>query len=136
MSSKSRSTGSNLAHRVLLENIEAMRRQAGIDDSDLKDAIGRLVIGDHVRVTLRSDESTSCETAVLRITEIGRMEFRGVLTGTPTTKGLTSLRAGFLLAFTTEHIHSLPNARKADIERRSDRAGRKASTICTEENHG
>jgi hypothetical protein len=121
---------------LLIENIDAMRRQAGIDDADLKDAIGKLVIGDLVRLTLRTDESPSCETVVLRITEIGEAGFRGVLTGRPTIKGLKELGAGFALGFTSDHIHSLPNGRKADIERRFDRSRGKVNTILTEAHHG
>jgi hypothetical protein len=101
---------------VLIENIVGMRRRAGIDDADLRDAIRRLEVGNLVRVTLRADQSASWEVVAVRITEIGAAGFRGVLAGRPTAKGLSSLGSGFALGFTSDHIHSIPNGRKADIQ--------------------
>jgi len=100
---------------VFIENIVEMRRQAGIDDPALEDAIRGLAVGDLVRVTLRAGQAPTGETVVVRITEIGAAGFRGTLAVRPTAKSFADLRAGQAVDFTADHIHSIPNARKADI---------------------
>jgi hypothetical protein len=41
-----------MRHAVQLENIEELRRRQGIDDVELREAIGRLRVGDFVKLTL------------------------------------------------------------------------------------
>jgi hypothetical protein len=91
---------------VLIENIEAMRRQQGIDDVELHDEIRGLVVGDVVWLTLLAGERAA-ETVPVRITAIAGPHFRGKLTARPTSTALATLRPGAALEFTADHIHSL-----------------------------
>ncbi len=91
---------------VEIENIEEMRRQEGIDDVELRDEIRRLAVGDFVKVTFLAG-TKACETLLVRITSIRGPAFRGKLVHGPTSTGLSQLRAGSPIAFTTAHIHSL-----------------------------
>jgi hypothetical protein len=99
---------------VRIENIEAMRLREGIDDVELREDIGALAVGDLVRLTLLPrDRSLAGETLVVRITDIHGSSFWGKLIRRPTSKGLADLRIGAPLAFTADHIHSLPKGRPA-----------------------
>jgi hypothetical protein len=91
---------------VEIENIEVMRRLQGIDDAPLRQAIGRLKVGDFVNLTLLT-ATKSFETLAVRITSIKGSAFRGKLAGKPTSAGLAKLRVGSPLVFSTTHIHSL-----------------------------
>jgi hypothetical protein len=102
-----------MGHAVLIEDIAGRRRREGIDDADLRADIGRLTIGDLVRLTLRAEQAAAGETVVVRITQVGSAGFRGALAGQPASKALAALGTGFALAFTADHIHSLPAGRKA-----------------------
>jgi hypothetical protein len=84
-----------------------MRLREGIDDEDLRDAIGALAQGDTVRITLRAENAVAGETLLVRIVEIDGPSFRGELVGRPTTKCLGQLGVGYAVAFTAAHIHSL-----------------------------
>ncbi|MCI0378810.1 MAG: hypothetical protein L0215_14475 [Gemmataceae bacterium] len=90
-----------------IENIEEMRRQEGIDDAELRVEIGRLKVGDFVKLTLLTG-TTSFETLLVRITSIRGSAFRGKLASQQTSKGLAKLRDRPAFAFTTAHIHSIP----------------------------
>jgi hypothetical protein len=94
---------------VRIENIEDMRRRQGIDDVELRAAIGGLSVGDSVRLTLLSgdDASAAGETVVVRITAINGPRFRGTLAARPVLKALAGLKAGLPLAFTADCIHSV-----------------------------
>jgi len=99
---------------VVIENIEAMRRQEGIDDVDLREEIRTLAIGDFVKITfLSGGKSSGGETLLVRITSIRGSMLRGKLATRPTSTGLSDLRVGSAVAFTTAHIHSLPRGRPA-----------------------
>jgi len=102
-----------MGHTVLIEDIAGMRRREGIEDDDLRTDIRRLAVGDFVRLTLRADQAPTGETVLVRITGIDRSGFRGALAGKPASKSLADLGTGFALSFTADHIHSLPNGRKA-----------------------
>jgi len=91
---------------VKIENIEEMRRRAGIDDVELREEICELEVGDLVRLTLLTS-TKSFETVVVRITGIRGYTFRGQLTNKPASAGLARLRVGAPLVFTRAHIHSL-----------------------------
>jgi hypothetical protein len=91
---------------VEIENIEEMRRRAGIEDVELRVAIRGLQVGDFVRVTLRANTKSS-ETLLVRVTSIRGSAFRGKLVHRPASAGLANLRAGSPVAFTPAHIHSL-----------------------------
>jgi hypothetical protein len=101
-----------------IENIEEMRRRQGIDDVELRAAIGGLSVGDSVRLTLLSgdDASAAGETVVVRITAINGPRFRGTLAARPVLKALNGLKAGLPLAFTADCIHSVVQERSTHGE--------------------
>src|SRR5437588_3835250 len=85
--------GPILGH-VLIEDIAKRRSQQGIEDDDLRDSIRGLLVGDLVRLTLRSDQSPTGETVDVRITAIAEGGYRGTLAARPASKGLADLEAG------------------------------------------
>lgn len=100
-----------MSRRVTIENIEARRCRQGIDDMELREAVRRLRAGDFVRLTLLADpEADAGETVLVRITSVRRKAFRGRLAKRPAKAGLAHLRPGASLAFTADHVHSLPTA--------------------------
>ena len=108
-----------MRHPVAIENIQAMRRQAGIEDLELREALRGLRIGDLVRLTLLTGTTPSAgETLRVRITRIRGDEFRGKLADRPVAPALSQLRAGSPVAFTAAHIHSLGKRRSAPGGRR------------------
>jgi hypothetical protein len=98
--------------KVAIENIDEMRRQAGIDDVELREAIRHLKVGDAIKLTLVARSGTS-ETLRVRITRIQGTAFRGKLTGKPASVSLSGLRDGSPVVFTTVHIHSIANKGKS-----------------------
>jgi hypothetical protein len=99
--------------RVAIQNIEDMRRQVGIEDLELREAVRGLRVGAFVKLTLLSGtEGAAGETVVVRITSIHGDAFRGRLASSPTSAGLSGLRTGLALAFTGSHIHSLATGRE------------------------
>jgi hypothetical protein len=97
---------------VEIENIEEMRRQEGIEDSELREEIRGLRVGHCVKLTLLAGtKSCDSETLLVRITRIRGSAFRGKLADRPNSTGLSNLRVGSQVAFTTAHIHSLPTRR-------------------------
>jgi hypothetical protein len=94
---------------VVIEDIEAMRRQEGIEDIELREAVRGLAVGDRVRITLLSRTYPSvAETVVVRITQLRSLEFRGTLATRPSSRSLSVLQVGTPVAFTPAHIHSIP----------------------------
>lgn len=94
---------------VEIENIEEMRYREGIDDVELREQIRGLETGDLVKLTLLTDtKSFSGETVLVRITRISGTTFRGTLAMKPAFVGLSKLRVGSPVSFTTVHIHSIP----------------------------
>src|SRR5882724_12886939 len=103
-------TGPAMREPVQLENIEQMRRRAGIDDTELRKQISQLAVGDLVRLTLLSGTGPNAgETLPVRITSIQGSVLRGELVARPASAGLGTVRIGFPVAFTTAHIHSIPS---------------------------
>jgi hypothetical protein len=99
-----------VGNRVEIENIDELRRRQGIDDVDLRRAICRLQVGDHVKLTfLIGNGSFAGETLPVRITSIRGKALRGKLANTPALTGLSRLRAGSAVAFTADQIHSIAN---------------------------
>jgi hypothetical protein len=97
---------------VEIEDIEEMRRQAGIDDVELREAIRRLHPGDLVRLTFVATAAPAArETVRVRITGARGREFLGRLADRPNSPGLAALRAGTRVAFRAAHIHSVANGR-------------------------
>src|SRR5262249_1522768 len=96
-----------------IEDIEAMRLQAGIEDTELRQDIRRLSIGDYVVLTLRCGGNPPSETLAVRITAIRGRAFRGKL-AKPLSAGAARRRAGTRIAFGATHIHSLPKGRSSD----------------------
>jgi hypothetical protein len=98
-----------MSEAIHIQDIEALRRREGIDDVELREGIKTLGVGDFVRLTLLTrDSSFAGETLVVQITGISGPSFRGRLAGPPTSKGLAGMQIGSPLAFTATHIHSLP----------------------------
>jgi hypothetical protein len=99
-------------NRVQLEDIEEMRRRRGINDLELHEEIGRLAPGGFVKITFVSSP-TSFETLFVRITSIQGTTFRGKLASEPHSAGLSRLRVGSSVAFSADHIHSIPKGHPA-----------------------
>ena len=97
-----------MTKHVEIEDIDGMRRRAGINDAELWAAIRALRFGDHVRLTfLGSAESHTAETIRVRITRVRGNDFRGKVVDQPASRGLSGLNAGLAVAFTGSHIHSV-----------------------------
>jgi hypothetical protein len=93
---------------VQIENIEEMRRRAGIDDVELRETIRGLRVGDRVNLTvLKSTTSCAWQTLRVRITRIRGSSFRGLVE----CPGRFGPGVGARLAFTAAHIHSVPEGR-------------------------
>jgi hypothetical protein len=93
---------------VQIENIEEMRRRAGIDDVELRETIRGLRVGDRVNLTvLNSTTSSAWQKLRVRITRIRGSSFHG-LVECPSRFGPG---IGARLAFTAAHIHSVPEGR-------------------------
>jgi hypothetical protein len=91
-----------------IENIEEMRRRAGIDDVELHEAIRGLQVGDYVRLTvLTGTKWWRGKTLLVRVTRIRGSEFRG----RPAAAGPLDLPAGARIAFRATHAHSLAKGR-------------------------
>jgi hypothetical protein len=104
-----------MRNRVVIENIEELRRREGIVDVELREAIRGLRAGDFVRLTLLAGATSPAgETLLVRITSIRGGAFRGKLAGRPASAGLAQLRAGSPVVFTAAHIHSLPKGQPTD----------------------
>ncbi len=94
---------------VEIEDIEGLRQREGIDDVELRDAVGKLVVGDLVRLTLLPAAGARAgETVVVRITSIRGDIFRGRLSRRPQSAALSALTSQSPIIFTRAHIHSLP----------------------------
>ncbi len=91
---------------IEIEDIEGMRRLAGIDDLELRRDIGLLRRGDIVKLTFWAGPRWS-ESLPVRITRVRGSQFRGELADTPACAALSGLRIGSGIAFTAAHIHSL-----------------------------
>jgi hypothetical protein len=91
---------------IEIEDIEEMRRLAGIDDVELRRDIRSLRIGDIVKLTFSAGPG-ACESLFVRITSIRGSAFRGKLANNPVCRSLSKLHIGSAVAFTANHIHSL-----------------------------
>jgi hypothetical protein len=89
------------------ENIEALRRQLGIDDVELRQAIRELRIGDIVKMSVATETPCAGQTLRVRITRIEGLAFRGKVATLPAGAARTPLRVGAAIAFTADHIHSI-----------------------------
>lgn len=97
---------------VEIENIYELRRRQGITDVELRQKIRKLKVGDSVKLTfLTAMQMFSGESLLVRITSITAQALRGKLAHRPTFIGLSKLRVGSRITFTTEHIHSIPKER-------------------------
>jgi hypothetical protein len=96
-----------------IENIEELRRRQGIDDHELREEIGRLGVGDIVKITFLSGNiPPSAETLSVRVTSIRGLAFRGKLASKPDSVGLSRLRIGAPVAFHAADIHSIPKGQQ------------------------
>ena len=106
---------------IEIENIEELRRKEGIDDAQLREAIGSLQAGDVVKLTFMTGTSPGAgETLPVRITCIRDNAFRGKLVDGPASTRLAQLRVGSTVSFTRDHIHSIAKRRPS---RKSAAAG-------------
>lgn len=98
-----------MLNQLEIENIEEMRRQQGIDDVELAEAIRRLKIGDVVNLTFLT-KTHSFETTPVQITQIRGIAFRGKLLRTR-----SRARRDTIVEFTISHIHSvvMPSAKRS-----------------------
>jgi len=101
-----------MRHPIEIEDIEGMRRLAGIDDVELRNEIRALRRGDMVKLTFWAGPTSEC--LFVRITRIRGITFRGELANAPACAGLSVLRIGSGVTFTADHIHSL--ARKESLK--------------------
>jgi hypothetical protein len=99
----------NVRPLIEIEDIEKLRRGAGIDDTELREQIHRLRIGDLVRLTLCTEGQIPVrETVVIRLTRIDTdVAFRGKIARNPSARALGALHAGSALVFNVDHIHSV-----------------------------
>jgi hypothetical protein len=94
--------------RIEIEDIDDMRRRAGIVDAELWTAIRALRFGDQVRLTfLGRAGSHAAETVRVRITRIRGNEYRGKVLDQSTSGRLCGVHAGLAIAFTASQIHSI-----------------------------
>jgi hypothetical protein len=92
----------SMRNPVEIEDIEEMRRREGINDVELREEIRGLKIGDFVKLTLLTHTgSFAGETLLVRITRIRGCTFRGKLAMKPAFIGLSKLRVGSPINFTT-----------------------------------
>jgi hypothetical protein len=97
-----------MRHDVAIEDIEGMRRREGIEDVELRNEIGKLRVGDIVKLTLLAGPALlTAETVRVRIDRIRGSTFRGRLTAKPASPNMAQLEIGSALIFTKAHIHSL-----------------------------
>jgi hypothetical protein len=97
---------------VAIEEIGALRRRLGIEDNELHAQVGRLRVGDLVRLTfLPPEQPEAGETLSVRITSIRHDRYRGRLIGPPARRALARLRPGALIGFTEGQIHSVATPR-------------------------
>jgi hypothetical protein len=93
---------------IEIENIEALRREQGIDDVELHQEIRGLRVGDNVKLTVATGTPFPGQALLVRITRIHGLAFRGKVVQAPTSAVPGRLRVGAVLAFTADHIHSIP----------------------------
>ena len=92
---------------IEIENIDAIRREQGIEDIELRLEIRNLRAGDIVRLTFVSGPRP-LETVSVRITQIRGTAFRGKLV-----KKTSTLPVGQLIVFSAVHIHSVQERKDA-----------------------
>jgi hypothetical protein len=89
---------------ITMGNNDGMRRCEGIDDYELRAAIGRLRVGDHVRVTFLTGLSFQ-ETLPVRVTGIQGSQLHGRLLHLPARPHRYPLQADALITFSEAQIH-------------------------------
>lgn len=99
--------------RVVIEDIEAVRREQGINDDELREQLRGLRVGDLVRITLLCGAAAGGETVPVRITRVRGSALRGELTRKPASSALSGLRAGSPVAFAAAQVHSLADRHPA-----------------------
>lgn len=115
---------------IQIENIEERRREAGIDDVELREQIRRLAVGDCVALTLLNlTRVYSEQTLLVRITRIRGLALRGKVIGKRVPAGSPRPRPGTQLAFTTGHIHSIPLSGRSSPRPGSSSNGRKGRSM-------
>lgn len=97
-----------MARSYAIEDIDARRREAGIEDVALHHAIADLAIGDEVRITLLSTMAPAvAETVTVRVTSVRADHYRGKLLRRPQRDTFRELAAESPLRFTAAHVHSI-----------------------------
>ena len=92
-----------MPNELMIEDIEAMRRHAGIDDVALREEIRALRAGDFVKLSLVTPNGR-CETLRVRITSIKGSTIRGRVASVPAPAARTRVRRGALISFTGPRV--------------------------------
>ncbi len=93
---------------VEIENIEELRRLAGIDDAELHDEIRTLRPGDQVRLTFLVDgKAPASATVVVRVVSIRGGIFHGKLETRPAAVNAVGLKINSSVTFNKDQIHSI-----------------------------
>src|SRR5262249_35008985 len=95
-----------MQYAIEIEDIEEMRRAAGIDDAELRRDIRGLRVGDMVKLTF-SAGPRAFESLCVRLTSIRGLAFRGKVATDPVCRALSQLHNGSPVKFASNHIHSL-----------------------------
>jgi hypothetical protein len=99
---------------VEIENIEELRRLAGIDDAELHQEIRTLRPGDQVRLTFLVDgKAPASATVVVRVVSIRGGIFHGKLETRPTVVGSVGLNVNSSVTFNKDQIHSIVRRKAA-----------------------
>src|SRR5262245_57365034 len=94
--------------QVEIENIEELRRSAGIDDAELHEEIRGLRPGDQVRLTFLVDgKAPASATVVVRILSIRGDVFHGKLEKRPVMAEPSGFKVSATVNFTKDQIHSV-----------------------------
>jgi hypothetical protein len=93
--------------RVEFEDIEGLRREAGIDDGELREQVRRLRAGDSVRLTAATGgDPGPLDRLLVRIISVRAGVFHGSIVRAAGTRA-ARLEAGSPLTFRAAHIHSV-----------------------------
>jgi hypothetical protein len=110
--------GDAVAAAIEIENIDELRQREGIDDVELHEDIGRLQVGDQVRLTFLYGP-TIRETLLVRITRIRAGQFRGRVVGSVARLEQLGLRPEALVTFAAGQIHSIARPQSATARGKS-----------------
>ena len=98
-----------MLNRIEIENLATLRSRQGVEHTKFRQGIRALRVGNLVKlVFLSAVKCFAGETLLVRITRIQDADFFGRVVSRPTSAYLTGVQAGSGLAFTADHILSIP----------------------------